>query len=114
MPLLLFGGYMENMDPDELNTGYNLGFLLGKSSDPGSWEFGALYQDVERDSQFAGFYESDFADGLTQGKGVLLQSAWTPVKNVTIKAWYFINDRNYDTPTETDYKRLQLDLNYKF
>jgi len=50
MPFLLFGGYMENMGPDELNSGYNLGFLLGKSSDPGSWEFGALYQDVERDA----------------------------------------------------------------
>ncbi len=114
MPLMLFGGYLENMDPDVLNTGYNLGFLLGKASDPGTWEFGALYQDVERDAQFALFLDSDFADGLTQSKGVQLQGAWAPVKNMTIKAAYFINDLNYDTPTEVGYQRLQLDLNYKF
>ncbi len=114
MPLMLFGGYLENMDPDSLNTGFDVGLLLGKASEPGSWEFGALYQDVERDAQFALFLDSDFADGLTQGRGYQLQGAWAPVKNMTVKAAYFINDRNYDTTTEVDYKRLQFDLNYKF
>jgi hypothetical protein len=33
---------------------------------------------------------------------------------MTMKATYFINDRNYDTTSEAEYKRLQLDLNYKF
>lgn len=113
-PLTLFGSYMENFDPDELNTGYNFGFLYGKASDPNSWEFGVLYQDVERDAQLGAFLDSDFADGATQGKGVVLSGAWAPVKNVNLKATYFINDRNYDTPTEADYERLQLDLNYKF
>ncbi len=114
MPLTLFGAYMENMDPSTLNTGYDLGFLLGKAADPGSWEFGLLYQDIERDAQFGAFVDSNFADGLTQGKGFQLQGAWAPVKNMSIKAAYFMNDRNYDTSTEADYKRLQFDLNYKF
>lgn len=114
MSLLLFGGYLENLDPDKLNAGYSLGFLLGRAADPGAWEFGALYQDVERDAQFAALYDSDFADGLTQGRGVQLQGAWVPVRNMTIKAAYFINDRSYDTPAEADYRRLQLDLNYQF
>lgn len=113
-PIMLFGAYLENMDPSTLNTGYNLGFLLGKAADPGSWEFGALYQDVERDAQMAAFADSDFADGLTQGKGFQLTGAWAPAKNMNIRATYYINERNYDTPTEADYKRLQLDLNYKF
>ena len=113
-PLTLFGGYLENMDPSSLNSGYTLGFLLGKASDPGTWEFGAMYEDMERDAQFAAFVDSDFADGLTQGRGYVLQGSWAPAKNMNIKATYFLNDRNYDTPTEADYKRLQLDLNYKF
>ena len=54
------------------------------------------------------------ADGLTQGRGYVLRGAWAPIKNMTMKATYFINDRNYDTPTEVDYRRLQLDLNYRF
>lgn len=114
MPLMLFGSYMENMDPSDLNTAYNLGFLLGKAADPRTWEFGALYAEVERDAQFSAFVDSDFADGLTQGRGYAMQGAWAPIKNMTMKATYYINDRNYETPTEVDYKRLQLDLNYKF
>ncbi len=114
MPLMLFGAYLENMDPDTLNTGYDLGFLVGKAADPGTWEFGALYQDVERDAQFTLFLDSDFADGVTQGRGVQLQGAWVPLKNMTIRTTLFLNDRNYDTPSEVDYKRLQLDLNFKF
>ena len=66
------------------------------------------------DAQFAAIVDSDFADGLTQGRGYVLQGAWAPIKNMTMKATYFINDRNYDTTSEVDYKRLQLDLNYKF
>jgi hypothetical protein len=112
--LALFGSYMENFDPDELNTGYNFGFLYGKASDPHSWEFGVLYQDVERDAQLGAFLDADFADGATQGKGVVLSGAWVPVKNVNLRATWYINDRGYDTPTEADYERLQLDLNYKF
>jgi hypothetical protein len=114
LPLTLFGGYVENMDPDDLNTGYNLGFLLGKAADQHTWEFGALYMDVERDAQMAALLDSDFADGKTQGRGFLLQGAWAPVKNMTMKATYFLNERDYDTAAEVDYKRLQLDLNYKF
>jgi len=114
MPVSLFGGYLENFDPDRLNNGYNLGFLLGKASDPGSWEFGLLYQDIERDAQMAAFFDGDFADGLTQGRGYVLQGAWVPAKNTTLKATYFINDRNYATLTEAEYRRLQLDMSYKF
>lgn len=113
-PLTLFGSYMENFDPDELNTGYNFGFLYGKASDPRSWEFGILYQDVERDAQLGAFLDADFADGATQGRGVALSGAWVPVKNVNLRATWYVNDRNYDTPAEADYERLQLDLNYKF
>jgi hypothetical protein len=37
-----------------------------------------------------------------------------PVKNWGLNAQYFVNTLNKDVGTEFDYKRLQLDLNYKF
>ncbi len=114
LPLALFAGWLKNLDADSLDTGYNAGFLLGKASAPGSWEFGALYQDVEKDAQFGALLDSDFAGGLTQGRGVQLQGAWAPVRNMTVKATMFLNERLYDTASEVDYKRLQLDLNYRF
>ncbi len=114
LPVMVFGGYLKNLDPDQLESGYNLGFMLGKASAAGSWEFGALYQDVEQDAQLGAFADSDFADGMTQGRGFQLQGAFAPVQNMTLKATLYLNDRSYDTPAETDVKRLQLDLNYKF
>jgi hypothetical protein len=113
-PLVLFGGYLENLRAEHESDGFNLGFVFGRAADPGSWEAGALYQDVGRDAQFGALYESDFADGLTQGRGLVLHGAWVPAKNVNLRATYFYNERSYDTAAEADYRRLQLDLNLKF
>jgi hypothetical protein len=114
LPLMLFADWQENQDPSDMNTAYGLGFMLGKASDPQSWEFGALYHAIEKDSQFGGFVDSDFAGGNTQGKGWQLRAGYTPVKNVSVNATYYLNATNYDTVSELDYKRLQLDLNFKF
>ena len=110
----MFAQYLDNQDPDDLNTAYTGGFLLGKAGDAHTWEFGALYGKVERDAQFGAFLDSDFAGGLTQGKGWQIRAAYAPVKNVTLNAQYFINKRNFDTAAEADYKRLQIDANFKF
>jgi hypothetical protein len=114
LPLLLWAEYIENQDPSDLNSGYDVGFRLGRASDPGTWEIALLYQDAEKDAQWAGFIDSDFAGGSTQGKGLQFKGGWAPVKNVALNLTYFDNDRNYDTSSEVDYQRLQLDFNFKF
>jgi len=114
VPVSLWADYITNTAIDDLNEGYNVGFKLGKASDPGSWEIAALYQDVEKDAQWGGVIDSDFAGGTTQGKGMQFKGAWVPVKNVAVNLTWFENTRNYDTSSERDYQRLQLDLNMKF
>jgi hypothetical protein len=114
LPLTLFADWQENQAPSDLNSGYSLGFMLGKASDPGTWEVGALYQEMERDGQFGLFLDSDFAAGNTQGNGWQLRAGYTPIRNVSVNATYFINKTNYDTASELDYRRLQVDLNFKF
>jgi len=114
MPVSVWADYLNNTAIDDLNQGYNIGFKLGKASDPGSWEIGALYQDVEKDAQWGGVIDSDFAGGTTQGKGLQFKGAWVPAKNVAVNLTWFDNTRNYDTSSERDYKRLQLDLSMKF
>jgi hypothetical protein len=113
-PLSLWADYLNNEAADDLNSGYALGVRLGKASDPGSWEVGLLYQDVEADAQWGGFIDSDFAGGATQGKGLQFKGAWVPVKNTSINLTLFDNTRNYDLSSERDYQRLQLDFNMKF
>ncbi len=114
LPLAVWGDYIDNQDASDLNTGYNIGMKLGKASDPGSWEVGVLYQDVEADAQWGGFVDSDFAGGTTQGKGIQVKGGWAPVKNVALNLAWFDNTRSYDMASERDYQRLQLDFSIKF
>lgn len=114
LPVSVWADYITNTAIDDLNQGYNVGFALGKASAPGSWQIAALYQDVEKDAQWGGVIDSDFAGGDTQGKGLRVSGAWVPAKNMSLNLTWFDNTRRYDTPDERDYKRLQLDLSMKF
>lgn len=114
LPLQLWGEYIENLDPEDLNSGYSLGATLGRASSPGSWELGVLYHDLERDAQWGGIVDSNMAGGDTQGKGVRVRGGWAPARNVLVQLTWFDNTLAYDTPDERDYERMQLDLSFRF
>jgi hypothetical protein len=102
----------------------------------GTWEFGVLYQQVEKDALFGQLLDSDFGDGNTDTNGFVLRGGYTVARNWTVNATLFLNDLSNDvpqsvtvfneaTPTPYDtttiagifdrsYKRLQLDLNFRF
>jgi hypothetical protein len=85
---------------------------------------------------FGQLLDSDFGDGNTDTSGVVLRGAYTVARNWTVNASLFLNDLandvpqsvtvfNEDTPApydttvltginDRDYKRLQLDLNFRF
>lgn len=114
LPLQVWGNWAKNQDPDDLNTAWGAGLLLGKASDRRSWEVGAAYQKIEKDALFAQLVDSDFADGKTDGKGWVLRAGYAPQKNWTLNATYFINQRQVEVGPQSDYDRMQLDFNLKF
>jgi len=115
MPLTLWANYAQNMASGvEHDTAYGGGVVLGKASNPKTWEAGLLYQSIDKDALFGQLVDSDFGDGRTDTDGWVLKGGYAPVKNFTVNATYFINTLNKDVGTELDYSRLQLDLNYKF
>ena len=63
---------------------------------------------------FGQWLDSDFGDGRTDSDGWVLKVGYAPVKNFTFTGTYFINTLNKDVGTQLDFKRLQLDMNYKF
>ena len=78
-----------------------------------------FYQVLEKDALFAQLIDSDFAGGVSDSEGWVLRAGYTPVRNWTLNATYFLNQRNVDVAnsaglTEVDYDRLQLDFNVKF
>ncbi len=124
MPLVVFADWAQNMASDvEYDTAYNVGFMLNKASNAKTWEFGAMWQEIDKDALFAQMIDSDFGGGNTDTSGWVLKAGYAPVKNITLNATYFINEINKDVPPSTtpannftglNYDRWQLDVNYKF
>ena len=143
-PLRFFIDYAENMEAEvnpvagkKLDTAYAAGITFGAASAAkGTWEMGLLFQQVEKDALFGQLLDSDFGDGNTDTNGFVIRGGYTVARNWTVNATLFMNDlandvpQNitvfndttpppYDTTTITnvfdrEYKRLQLDLNFRF
>jgi cell division protein FtsB len=119
LPFQVWGIAAQNRDPDDLDTAWAAGFRFGAASNYRTWEFGALYQSVEKDALFAQLIDSDFGGGVSDTEGWVVRAGYAPVRNWVINATYFLNKLNVDVPnavaaTEVDYDRLQLDFNVKF
>jgi FtsZ-binding cell division protein ZapB len=120
LPLQVWGNYAQNQDPDDMNTAWAAGVLFGKASNYRTWEAGFAYEVLEKDALFGQTVDSDFGDGTTDTQGWVFRAGYAPVKNVSLNATYFLNQRFIDVPvnsfygTETDYDRLQVDFNMKF
>jgi hypothetical protein len=114
LPLMAYVNYAQNMDPEDLNEAYSLGFLFGRASNNHTWELGAAYQSIEKDALFGQFIDSDLGGGKTDADGWVVRAGYVPVKNWILNATYFMNKIGVDRGAELDYNRVQLDLNYRF
>lgn len=123
-PFMVHADYIRNGAAENgLDTAWSAGATWGKAAEPGSWEMGAFWQDIEKDALFAQFIDSDFGAGNTDADGLVVKAAYAPARNWTLNATWFLNDTNLDRPVtisgrgsvyDRDYRRLQLDLNFKF
>ena len=126
-PFTVFADYMKNNNAKAnptvkkaLDDATAIGFTFNKASAPKSWEASVVYEQNGKDAIFGQFVDSDFGGGVTDAKGFSFKGAWVPAANWTLNASYFLNKLNYDgvlstaTNHEVDYKRVQLDLNYKY
>ncbi len=114
LPVQLWADVAHNQDPDDRDLAWGLGAMLGRASNAKTWEAGVSYQKIEKDALFAQLIDSDFANGTSDAEGWTLRGAYAPVRNWTLNATYFINKRNIDVGSESDYDRAQLDFNVKF
>jgi len=108
----IFGSWAQNSDPDDEDTAYAIGAKYGKAKDPGTWEVGAVYQDVEQDALYGGVIDSDFGSGETAHDGFAVKGAYALAKNWTVGLTYYNNSID-KTTDEKDYERWQLDFQWK-
>ncbi len=130
-PVLLYANLARNtaakFQAQGLDTAYAVGFNYGRAvaSIPGTWEFGYLYQKVEKDALFAQWIDSDFAAGGTDGGGSAFRVAYQISPNARVNVSYLMTETNIDVPVAVtvpvsatvrsrDYDRLQVDVNWTF
>ena len=113
-PALIFANYVQNQAVDENDTAYALGFKIGSAKSKGDWHFAYLYKKLEADALLGLLTDSDFGGGGTDSKGHVLKGSYAIHKNFNANATYFINDVGLASGEPFDFRRLQLDLSFKY
>jgi len=114
MPALVFANYVQNQAADDNDTAYAFGMKLGSAKNKGQWEFGYVYQKLEADAVLGLLTDSDFGGGGTDSKGHVFKGSYAIDKNFNASFTYFINDVGLERDNPIDFKRLQLDLEFKY
>ncbi len=109
--LTVFGDYVNNLDADDFDTGWAIG---AKVKQPSGLQLGWTYQELEADAVLGTFTDSDFIGGGTDGEGHILQVGYPLTDRIGLKGTLFLNDRNVDFGTEESFKRLMLDISFKY
>jgi hypothetical protein len=113
IPVTLYGSYTVNQDADDDDTGYLVGLTLGTAKDPGSFELGYNWRSLEKDAVLGGLTDSDSFGGGANGEGGKFMAKYQLAKNWQLAGAYFMNNKDPDGK-DTDYDRLQVDINAKF
>lgn len=114
VPVKVYGNYLVNTEADSPgDTGFLVGVKAGKAKDPGSWELGYDYRDLEADAVVGAFSDSDSYGGGTNGEGSRIKAKYQMAKNWQAAGALFFNSIDPDG-SDVDYTRVQLDLIAKF
>jgi hypothetical protein len=114
LPLAIFGDWVKNtVAISDKDTGWLAGAKINRVKEPGSWEFGYDYRDLQSDAVFGAFTDSDFIGGGTGGRGHRFWAGYGLTNNVVAALTYF-DDQYAGQNDNTDYKRLQADIVLKF
>jgi len=123
LPIALQGDYVKNLadTTTDKDTGYQAGVILGKASDPQTWEVAYFYKLLETDATVADLADSDFGNGGTNRKGHIVWVGYSPTKVTQAKVKYFMTELEDETlppglaaGTRDDIDRLQVDFSIKF
>jgi hypothetical protein len=113
VPVAVYGDYAINQDADDDDTGYLVGFRLGKTKEPGSFDFNYNYRELEANAVLGAWSDSDFIGGGTNGKGHKLALGVQLTKVLKGNVTYFMDEIGLTGPSK-DYDRLQVDVSAKF
>jgi hypothetical protein len=119
LPVAVMGDYLLNtanpkdaLGQETDDTGYQVGFIVGKAAEAKTWELAYFHKVVGTDATLADLADADFGSGGTDRRGDIVWVAYNPAKYLQAKAKYV--DTEKLSPGQDDVKRLQADLVVKF
>ncbi len=113
LPLAFYSDYVINtVDVGSEDTGWLVGTMINKCKDPGSWEFGYDYRDLDKDCTVGAFNDSDFVTGGTNAKGHRFSFYYQLAKSVQTGVTYRMGEKK--NTAEDKVNLLQLDVILKF
>ena len=114
IPISFYGVYANNAgtNTDE-DTAWMIGTKFNKAKEPGSWELGYNYRDLQANS-VTGLTDSDFIGGGTRGRGHEFKAKYQINKNVQGALTYIFAERDRSAGDDLDYNRLMADVIVKF
>jgi Putative porin len=130
-PVALMGDYVRNLADTNTaagvatgNEGYQVGAIVGKASDPHTWELAYFYKVSQTDATVADIADSDFGSGGTAHRGHIVWGAYNLTTYFQMKVKYFMTKSIAPVATTQsgcnttlgcgDINRLQADMEVKF
>ncbi len=114
LPVSIFGQELSNTDASKLDQGHLYGVSLGKAKNPGSFEVGYSYTELQKDATIGFWTDSDRWGGGTDGKGSKIYGKYQLMKNLQLGVAYFTDDKGIASGKPTNYDRLMVDLQAAF
>lgn len=113
-PVRLFAHYVDNVEVSDEDTAFAVGLHVGAARARGDWKAGWHYKDVGADAVIGSFTESDFGGGGTDVEGHVLSGRYMLRDGLSLGGTFFLNEAGEHRGIEHDYRRVQLDLEFKF
>ena len=115
LPVKLYGHYVVNNDAEGVNKSEDTAWLLGVGTKMGKWKASYDYREVELNSVFGAFNDSDFADGYTDSEGSRWKLSYKINKNFSVATTYLDTEMGKLTSKgKGDVDTWQIDLKAKF
>jgi hypothetical protein len=112
-PVAVYGDIARNTDaPSSKGYAWLIGATFNKAKDPGTWQVGYNYRDIDSDAVIGQFNDSDFDGGGTNARGHWFNFTYQLAKNFQAGLTYFIDEKK--NSTDDKYRRLQADVVFKF
>ena len=113
-PVRIFADFVTNTEANAYSDGYSYGIFYRDASEPGTWDVGYTYQNLEADAVIGTFTDSDWGGGGTDAKGHSFMASYIMRGGWNLGLRYIVTERGQAAKLVRDYNRLMMDISFSY